>query len=96
LYICRYVLRFKDAFKQIGVDALQGIVLNEEDFINSSTLTSKASMQVCSNNETSEETLQLQKEREDNIFQLIVDCQKQLVEDNEDCFGKWALINFNE
>ncbi len=37
-----------------------------------------------------------QAEREENIKQLLVDCRKQLVDANEDCYGTWALINYSE
>ena len=37
-----------------------------------------------------------QAEREQNVKQLVADCRKQLVTDNEDLYGSWALIHFTE
>ena len=37
-----------------------------------------------------------QVEREENVKQLVADCRKLLIDNNEDCYGSWALINVNE
>jgi hypothetical protein len=46
--------------------------------------------------QAAEDLVQLEREREENIRQLVSDCRKQLVDTNEDCYGSWALINYNE
>ena len=47
------------------------------------------------NNELAADEL-TQAEREQNVRQLVMDCRKQLVTDNEDLYGSWALINYSE
>ncbi len=37
-----------------------------------------------------------QKEREENVRQLVADCKKLLVDLSEDCYGNWALIDSSE
>ena len=37
-----------------------------------------------------------QAEREENVKQLVSDCRKLLVDNDEDCYGSWALINVTE
>jgi len=37
-----------------------------------------------------------QAEREENVKQLVSDCRKLLVDQSEDCYGSWALINVTE
>ena len=37
-----------------------------------------------------------QAEREENVKQIVSDCRKLLVDQSEDCYGSWALINVTE
>ena len=37
-----------------------------------------------------------QKEREENVRQLVADCKRLLVDLNEDCYGNWALIDSSD
>lgn len=76
----RYYLRFRDAFRQMALDVLQGIPAFEEEQVP----------------KTNEDQVQAEKEREENVRQLLLDCKKELIDQNEDCFGRWALIYFNE
>ena len=76
----RYYLRFRDAFRQMALDVLQGTPAFEEEQVPKSN----------------EEQIQAEKEREENVRQLLFDCKKELIGQTEDCFGRWALINYNE
>jgi hypothetical protein len=108
----RYYLRFKDTYRQIAFDVLQGIKLKEEE-VNQSALNLKFSPALSPqqiNGKSEESVLFLnntanvsflsddlaQTEREQNIKQLVSDCRKQLIANDEDCYGSWALINYNE
>lgn len=87
----RYYLRFKDAFRQMALDVLQGVPANENDQISKPNYLSPTK-----NEDNNEDQAQADSEREENIRQLLNDCKKELISQNEDCYGIWALINFNE
>jgi phosphatidylinositol 4-phosphatase len=95
----RYYQRFKDNYRQIAFEVLQGVKLNEEEISNQNKSTqvkedvNSASTSSLLSLSASEEAAQ--REREENIRQWVSDCRKQLI-DNEDCFGCWALINYSE
>ena len=61
---------------------------------NDDSLKSSSSSSNLSNAFQSEEIAQ--SEREENVRQLIIDCKKELVDDEEDCYGSWGLINYSE
>lgn len=106
----RFYLRFKENYRQLGFDALQGVNVFEEDLNASSNAgggslknsPSTAQLLMSNNNnkqdeqQAAEDLVQSEREREENIRQLVSDCRKQLVDTNEDCYGSWALINYNE
>jgi hypothetical protein len=115
----RFYLRFKDNYRQLALEALQGVSVYEEDSsIRTSASTSaqlnqmgKASSETSSTLDSGvasssivstagsaggEDLAQAEREREENIRQLVADCRKQLIDSNEDCYGSWALINYNE
>ncbi|CAF0855686.1 unnamed protein product, partial [Brachionus calyciflorus] len=85
----RYYLRFRDAFRQIALDVLQGTPAVEEEQQPKTNLLSPTK-----NDEQLDD--QSVKEREENVRQLLDDCRKELVGQDEDCYGRWALINYNE
>ena len=98
----RYYLRFKDSYRQMAIDVLQGVKLSEEDMLNitgqsrpsQSNILSQAQDKKTDSMTATEEIFQT--EREENVKQLVADCRKQLVDVKEDCYGSWALINYTE
>lgn len=84
----RYVLRFKENYRQLAFDVLQGVKVTED------------SLNIKQNQKVDDITQQdeiSQAEREENVRQLIADCKKLLVDNsNEDCYGSWGLINYTE
>ena len=98
----RYYLRFKEHYRQIAYDVLQGIGVTEiiNDVDNSSHLNSN------NNNNNNNSIIQSviisydndesQAVREENIRSLVSDCRKELIDGIEDCYGSWALINYAE
>lgn len=82
-------MRFKDNSRQLAYEVLQGVKITEEDQA-STTKTQQTPKQDVTNDETAE------REREENVRQLVADCRRQLVDLNEDCYGSWALINYIE
>ena len=106
----RFYLRFKDNFRQLAVEVLQGVEVqdpeikqqqatptNDDSFNNlKSSVQSFLSPQKQDANNTGVDDIPSQTEREEIVRQLVADCRKLLVDDNEDCYGSWALINYNE
>jgi phosphatidylinositol 4-phosphatase len=99
----RFYLRFKDQYRTMSLQILQGVHAYPRTSTNSRFNATNNSSN--SNNNNGNELLiqndliindELQVEREENIKQLVVDCRKQLIDVNEDCFGSWALIDCNE
>ena len=94
----RYYLRFKDNYRQLALDVLQGVKINEEENTNSNLITKTSNtinnLFSSTSNTLTDETNQA--EREENVRQLVDDLKKLLIDDNEDCYGKWALINYTE
>lgn len=96
----RYYLRFKDTYRQLAFEVLQGFQITDET---SSLRASNSSANLADKSQKVDETSTCfvqdetsQIEREQNVRQLVSDCRKQLVSDNEDCYGSWALINYTE
>lgn len=86
----------------MAYEALQGVKIVEENLTasnpnskSSSSIANSSSQTSISANLTAAEEA-AQHEREENVRQLVADCRRQLVDDNEDCYGSWALINYNE
>ena len=98
----RYYLRFKDQYRQLAFEVLQGNHVHDIESTSSSNNNS--------NNNTPAVKLASQTSKFDdeqmastavdeisqNERQLILDCKKQLVNKNEDCYGSWGLINYSE
>lgn len=96
----RFYLRFRDQYRTISLQILQGSHVYPRSHTSSRN---KTTNNINNNNNGNESVVQndalsdeLQAEREENIKQLVVDCRKQLIDANEDCFGSWALIDCNE
>lgn len=92
----RYYLRFKEQYRQIAYDVLQGICGNEviseiDNSINLNSSNNSDKMQFFNFDGDEPQTV-----REDNIKSLVNDCRKLLVDSAEDCYGNWALINCSE
>ena len=84
----RFYLRFKDHNRQLALEVLQGNSINDESATNQT---------IQKNDDVSFASEELtQSEREQNVRQLVADCQRQLVAETEDCYGSWALINYTE
>jgi hypothetical protein len=86
---------------------LQGVNVVEEDLNSSSAINNRLSnlhnqpqsqtkLDESSVNSANSAEEAAEREREENVRQLVSDCRKQLVEENEDCYGSWALINYTE
>lgn len=111
-YKNRFYLRFRDSYRQLALEVLQGVSVYEDDLNNPSAnlkvsastgsqlnnLRNETAIEINGSNTaiSVEDTLQAEREREENIRQLVTDCRKQLIDANEDCYGSWALINYNE
>ncbi len=101
-------MRFKDNYRQLAFEVLQGvkIVEDENSSNNLSSKNSSSNLNQLTNQKQDETSTMVlysnsseeitQSEREENVRQLVADCRKQLVDDNEDCYGSWALINYTE
>ena len=98
-------MRFKDNFRQLAIEVLQGETLVDDD----PTLSTKSSSnnligQTANKQDSVNASLNLnlpvdetaQAEREENVKQVVSDCRKLLVDHDEDCYGSWALINVTE
>ncbi len=101
----RFYLRFKDNNRQMGLEVLQGIKISDDESSglnnNLKNLTSLLTNLQKEENSTSLNNSNIaddttQKDREENIRQLVADCKKLLVDLNEDCYGNWALIDQSE
>ncbi|XP_070539882.1 phosphatidylinositide phosphatase SAC2-like isoform X2 [Ptychodera flava] len=78
----RYIQnRFKDAYRQVVIDLMQGNPVTEDLSILNATKSP----------ETEEDVWIL--EKDDSVNQLIQHCKKLLLPQNEECFGGWALID---
>ncbi len=94
-------MRFKDNFRQLAIEALQGKTLVDDDLTLSTKSSSNNLIGQTANKQDSlnlnlpvDETAQA--EREENVKQVVSDCRKLLVDNDEDCYGSWALINVTE
>ncbi len=100
LILNRYYLRFKEHYRQIAYDVLQGIGVTEiiNDVDNSSNLNSNNNNNnsIIQSGIISYDNDESQTVREDNIRSLVSDCRKELIDGIEDCYGSWALINYAE
>ncbi len=99
----RFYLRFKDNNRQMALEVLQGIKISDDDSsgLNKLNLTSLLTNLQKEENSASLNNSNIiddtaQKEREENIRQLVADCKKLLVDLNEDCYGNWALIDHSK
>ena len=94
----RYYLRFKDNYRQLAFDVLQGVKVTEEEMTTPSKVpqTNSNTNNISLNNNKSLNEDAERQAREENVRQLVADCRKQLVDTNEDCYGSWALINYHE
>lgn len=105
----RFYLRFKDNNRQMALEVLQGIKISDEEsngqnnnIKNLTNLLTNLQKEENASNLNNpniivdEKEREAQKEREENIRQLIADCKKLLVDLNEDCYGNWALIDHSK
>lgn len=104
----RFYLRFKENYRLLAYEVLQGVRVIEEDVATNSYMNSpfRTTNGITVNELNSSQPvvpvldqaaiLAAQTEREENIKQLVLDCRKQLVDTNEDCYGSWALIDSSE
>ncbi len=87
----RYYLRFKDNYRQLAFEVLQGTKVTDNNDPNQKQ--SNSGQQQHHQQQVEEIS---HSEREENVRQLISDCKKQLVDRNEDIYGSWGLINYSE
>ncbi len=82
----------------MAFDVLQGVKVTEEEMTTPSKVASANSNtnNISTNNNININEDAERQAREENVRQLVADCRKQLVDTNEDCYGSWALINYNE
>lgn len=102
----RFYLRFKYNNRQMALECLQGIKIVDDEITslnsNLKNLTSVLSPSLQQKEEStnspqlSMEEAANQKEREENVRQLVADCKRLLVDLNEDCYGNWALIDSSD
>ena len=90
----RFYLRFKDNTRQMALEVLQGNSISDESATNQGAQKSDDATFGQNSSFAPEELTQ--SEREQNVRQLVADCQRQLVAETEDCYGSWALINYTE
>ena len=87
----RYYLRFIDKYRQLAFEVLQGIEVKDDTLRSLSSSSNLKEQKLENENEEVNNH-----EREQNVRQLVADCRKQLVTNDEDCYGSWALINYTE
>lgn len=94
----RYYLRFKEHYRQIAYDVLQGKgvaeIINDVDNSSQSNSNNNNNNSIIQSVIISDDNDESQAVREDNIRSLVSDCRKELIDGREDCYGSWALINY--